>query len=186
MQRHSITPIRIKKVKIAFSKNMMTAYTGLSRMDSLYTGTGGNRTVQEHSPNSMSVYSKIIMYISIAYASTDRFVHMGCLGTKHSLQLYSGYKGCPRQQHLLRGFSTRSRAFTMRISILQPLVYLVQLIQRECRVYGFYTTKQAKLSPAHSVPEQNNCAICFGDRSGNATLWNTFFLLILCELSLTL
>jgi len=137
MQRHSITPIRIKKVKIAFSKNMMTAYTGLSRMDSLYTGTGGNRTVQEHSPNSMSVYSKIIMYISIAYASTDRFVHMGCLGTKHSLQLYSGYKGCPRQQHLLPGFSTRSRAFTMRISILQPLVYLVQLIQRECRVLVF-------------------------------------------------
>jgi len=38
-------------------------------------------------------------------------------GTKHSLQLYSGHKGCPRQQHLLRGFSTRSRAFTMRISI---------------------------------------------------------------------
>ncbi len=69
-------PIWIKKVKIAFSKNMMTAYTGLSRMDSLYTGTGGNRTVQEHSPNSMSVYSKIIMYIFIAYASTDRFVHI--------------------------------------------------------------------------------------------------------------
>ena len=75
-------PIWIKKVKIAFSKNMMTAYTGLSRMDSLYTGTGGNRTVQEHSPNSMSVCSKIIMYISIAYASTDRFVHIGCLGNK--------------------------------------------------------------------------------------------------------
>ena len=42
----------------------------------IYTGTGGNRNVQEHSPNSMSVYSKIIMYISIAYASTDRFVHI--------------------------------------------------------------------------------------------------------------
>lgn len=36
MQRHSIMPIRIKKVKIAFSKNMMTAYTGLSRMDSFF------------------------------------------------------------------------------------------------------------------------------------------------------
>lgn len=76
----------------------------------IYTGTGGNRTVQEHSPNSMSVYSKIIMYISIAYASTDRFVHMGCLGNKALLAALFGAQRMPEAATSLTRFFNKIKS----------------------------------------------------------------------------
>jgi len=57
MQKNSTTPIRVNKVKVAFSKKMMTAYGGLSLMASFFKQIRLREAiesavpVQERSPN---------------------------------------------------------------------------------------------------------------------------------------
>ena len=127
MQTHSITTIQVNKVKIAFSKKMMTAYGALSLVASFFERIGLKDAIenaipfQELSPNSTGVYSKVIMYFSMVYAGAERFVHVGYLGNKAVLAAMFGAKRMPDAATSLARFFNKIKNFTYADTIRGPL-----------------------------------------------------------------
>ena len=202
MQKNSTTPIRVNKVKVAFSKKMMTAYGGLSLMASFFKQIRLREAiesavpVQERSPNSTGVYSKIIMYFSMVYAGAERFAHAGCLGNKALLAALFGVKRMPEAATSLTRFFNKIKNFNYADTLSYSLwLYLAQLIQWEQIVDDWLTFDSTVLirygeqegakkgynpkkhgRPSHhpliAFLNRSNYVIHLWNRSGNVTSWN--------------
>ena len=111
MQGHNSTGIEINKVKIRFTSKEMTAYGGFSLLAMFFKRIRFKEwieqavPVQELSPNSRGISSKILAYLLMIYAGGSRFSHIVYLGSE---QIIAGLFGVP---YLPRAGSTLTRLF---------------------------------------------------------------------------
>lgn len=94
MQGKYSTNIEINKVGIEFTTKKITAYGGFSLLALFFEKIKLRENLEkiipinESSPNSMGVYSKILAYILVIYAGGNRFSHLlylGCEGIMNKL-----------------------------------------------------------------------------------------------------
>ena len=91
MQSKCTTKIEINKVGIEFTEKKITAYGGFSLLASFFERIKLKDIVeeaipvQERSPNSIGIYSKILSYMLMIYAGGNRFSHLLYLGCQDVL-----------------------------------------------------------------------------------------------------
>lgn len=202
MRKNSTTPMQVNKVKITFSKKMMTAYGGLILMASFFKQINlrdaieDTVPVRERSPNSTGVYGKIIMYFSMIFAGAERFAHVGYLGNKTVLAAMFGVKRMPDAATSLTRFFNKIKNFKYADMLSENLwFYLSQLIQWEQIVEDWLTFDSTVLirygeqegakkgynpkkhgRPSHhpliAFLNRSKYVVHLWNRSGNVTSWN--------------
>jgi len=91
MHSKCTTKIEINKVGIEFTEKKITAYGGFSLLAAFFEkihlreAIGSIIPIDEKSPNSIGMYSKILAYTLMIYAGGNRFAHLVYLGCQEVL-----------------------------------------------------------------------------------------------------
>lgn len=91
MQSQCTTKVEINKVEIQFTQKKITAYGGFSLLAAFFEkihlreAIGRIVPIDEKSPNSIGLYSKILAYTLMIYAGGNRFAHLVYLGCQEIL-----------------------------------------------------------------------------------------------------
>lgn len=146
MQTNSTTNIRINNIKIDFTRKKMTAYGGFSLLANFFKQIKLKEAIetimpiQEYSPNSTGIYSKMVMYFSMIYAGAERFAHVGYLGNKEILASIFGVKRMADAATTLTRFFNKIKNLKYADTLSYGLwSYLAQLIQWEHIVEDWLT-----------------------------------------------
>ncbi len=202
MQKNSITPTPVNKVKIVLTKKKMTAYGGFALIAAFFRQIGFAEMIEkalpvtESSPNGMGIYGKVIAYAAMVYAGAERFSHLEYLGNKDVLATLFGVARLPAAATTLTRLfkKVKSLAFAETLS-LNVWAYLSQLIPwstigedwltfdstvlvrfgaQEGAKKGYNPTKHGRPShsPLFAFLNRSRYVIHLWMRSGNVASWN--------------
>jgi len=180
----------------------MTAYGGFSLLANFFKQIKLKEAIetimpiQEYSPNSTGIYSKMVMYFSMIYAGAERFAHVGYLGNKEILASIFGVKRMADAATTLTRFFNKIKNLKYADTLSYGLwSYLAQLIQWEHIVEdwltfdstvivrygkqegakkGYNPKKQGRPShqPLIAFLNKSKYVVHLWNRSGNVISWN--------------
>lgn len=137
MQEKYSTNLEVNKVKISFSKKAMTAYGGYSLLSKFFDKIklkdfiAASIPIEEHSPNSLGIYEKVLSYILTVFSGGNRFDHLPYLGSTGDIleKIFGLKKRIPKAGTTLTRMFRKLKNFRL-VDILSHNVwiYLEQLI----------------------------------------------------------